>query len=115
MRIILLLDREYAKLIEVDIRLAKADFGDDYVPVEPSYKFRSDFYLNTTLTDTVKEQIQTLEHEDSCDNAEEPLPVMRMDVLGLNHTDIMTKVCIMHILIFKYKLFLTYCLRYKKV
>ncbi|GLV40129.1 uncharacterized protein CBL_03723 [Carabus blaptoides fortunei] len=85
-------DREYAKLIEVDIRLAKADFGDDYVPVEPSYKFRSNFYLNTTLPETVKEQIQALEGDDSCDNIEESLPSMRMDVLGLNHTDIMTKV-----------------------
>lgn len=84
-------DREFAKLMEVDLRLARADFGEDYVPVEPSYKLKSQLCLNAPLSQHVKEKIESIE-KDATDFHEPPLPPMRMDVLGLNHAVIMHRI-----------------------
>lgn len=35
--------------MEIDLRLARADFGDDYVPIEPTAKLKSQLQLYTKL------------------------------------------------------------------
>lgn len=84
-------DKYYAKLAEVDIQLAKADFGEDYVPVNPSYRLKSEFSLTSKLPDDVIAKIEDLD-DGYEDFEEEPLPQMRHDVFGLNHSHIMNKV-----------------------
>ncbi|XP_069675681.1 putative ribosome-binding factor A, mitochondrial isoform X2 [Periplaneta americana] len=78
-RIEFIKDKQYAKLVEVDRILATADFGEDYVPVNAGYSFT----LNTKLPSEIEHHSEV---------PERPLPPMRMDVLGLKHDEIMTKV-----------------------
>ncbi|XP_055679649.1 putative ribosome-binding factor A, mitochondrial [Lutzomyia longipalpis] len=74
-RISFIKDLNYAKFQDVDRLLAKADFGEDYVP----------FYMRQ------KEDIAV----DRMQNefvAPDALPEMRQDVFGLNHEEIMRKI-----------------------
>lgn len=87
------LDKGYAKLVEVEIRLAKADFGEDYFPVKPSRKLKSDFHLTTSLSATLRERIKIVEVEnEDIDEYCEEIPPMRKDVFGLDHEDVLFRV-----------------------
>lgn len=76
--------------MEVDLRLAKADFGEDHVPLDPSYLFKSIVSVKEKIPQHLKDKIEAIEEIDDYD--ELPLPPMRNDILGLNHATIMQKV-----------------------
>lgn len=78
--------------MEVDLRLAKADFGEDHVPIEPSYLFKSVLSVKETIPQHIKEKIRVMESEEVEDIEDLPLPPMRNDILGLNHSVMMHKV-----------------------
>lgn len=81
--------------MEVDLCLAKADFGEDYIPMDSSYKLKSELSISIQLPSHLKEKIEALDSENNEDTIEEiSLPPMRMDLLGLNHAIIMHKVTI---------------------
>lgn len=88
-------DKQYIRFVEVDRLLAKADFGEDFVPSDPTLRLRTTPVLNVKLPETVWSDIAELEgdvDEEELWSAEEPLPEMRNDVLGLDHARIMAKV-----------------------
>ncbi|EFA06539.1 putative ribosome-binding factor A, mitochondrial [Tribolium castaneum] len=86
-------DKHHAKIAELDIRLAKADFGDDHVPTEMAAKLKSQLELFTSLPSNVKEQLQNVENE-LLDEIieEEELPPMPQDVLGLDRSQILNRI-----------------------
>lgn len=43
-----------AKVMEVEMQLAKADFGEEYTPVDRSYLLKSEFMLNSKLDVHIK-------------------------------------------------------------
>ncbi|XP_067002572.2 putative ribosome-binding factor A, mitochondrial [Anabrus simplex] len=83
-------DKQYAIIAEVDHLLGKADFGDEYEPLDPASYLKSEFTLSGSVLPHVQDQINQCTDEE---NDEEPLPPMRMDVLGLDHAEIMNKIC----------------------
>lgn len=48
------LDKEYAKLIELDARLSQADFGEDYVPVKMETKLKTQLEIYSPIPPDVK-------------------------------------------------------------
>lgn len=66
-------DKHYAKSVEVETLLSRADFGDDYVPSTPSQMIKNDLSCNTLQPDNV-------------------LPEMTHSILGLNQAEIMNRV-----------------------
>lgn len=78
--------------MEVDLRLAKADFGEDHVPVDPSYLFKSLPVIKDTIPQHIKDKIQEIENLQPEETMPEELPPMRNDILGLNHSIIMNRV-----------------------
>lgn len=66
-------DRFYAKAAEVDMLLAKADFGDDFVPSTSGNMIRQDLSGNITQSD-------------------DELPEMTHTIMGLNHAEIMNHI-----------------------
>lgn len=50
----LALDKNYCKIAEVQERLNRADFGEDYEKPDFSEQFKSEFELLTSLDSTVK-------------------------------------------------------------
>ncbi|KAK5648959.1 hypothetical protein RI129_003851 [Pyrocoelia pectoralis] len=80
-------DKQSARLALVDKLLAKADYGDDYVPVDLTAKVKTELQLNTTLDPYIKLKIEKL--EDTVANGEyDDLPPMPNNVFGLNHAKI---------------------------
>ncbi|XP_063238490.1 putative ribosome-binding factor A, mitochondrial isoform X3 [Bacillus rossius redtenbacheri] len=71
-------DRQFTKLLDVDHLLTQADYGDDYVPVHPHYHYNANFIQNAEFSPSP--------------STDKPLPPMRMDVLGLDHAIILTKI-----------------------
>lgn len=90
-RIYFIKDKYYSKAAEVDLLLAKADFGEDFVPTDPTLFMKSDLQLQMKLPGDLREKI--LEIEENLDEIdEEELPEMRHDVLGIDHSMIMKKI-----------------------
>jgi len=90
-RIFFLKDKFYSKAAEVDVLLAKADFGEDFVPTDPTLFMKSQLRLQMKLPEDVREKIQEIEENlDEID--EDELPEMRHDVLGIDHSMIMKKI-----------------------
>jgi hypothetical protein len=87
-------DRHYSKAAEVDNLLKCADFGEDFEPTDPTLFMKSKLELQMKLTDNVRTKIFEIENslEDDDFLEEEELPVMRHDVLGLDHLLIMKRV-----------------------
>jgi ribosome-binding factor A len=87
-------DKQYAKFAEVDSLLAKADFGDDYTPTDPSYRLKSDFQLEYQLSSATRFQIETMDNDLDVPQTshEEPMPVMQHNVLGLDRDLIMKRI-----------------------
>lgn len=65
-------DKHYAKSVEVEMLLKRADFGDDYVPSSPAQMIRNDLSCNI--------------------QSDTELPEMTHNILGLNHTEIMNRI-----------------------
>jgi hypothetical protein len=87
-------DKVYSKAAEVDILLAKADYGEDFVPSDPTLFQKSDPRLEVKLSDGLRSKILELERNTPLDeDDDEPdLPEMRHDVMGLDHSMIMKKI-----------------------
>lgn len=92
-RIYFVRDRAYSKGAIVDILLAKADYGEDFVPTDPTLFHKTDPQLEMKLSDELKSKIYELEQSLQDEEIyEEELPEMRHDVLGLDHSMIMKKI-----------------------
>lgn len=88
-------DKQYIREIEIDRRLAIADFGEDFVPTDPTLKLKSTPVFNLKLPSEVWSDIKKLEleiPEPEPEIIEEELPEMRNDVYGLDQTRIMATV-----------------------
>ena len=86
-------DRYYSKAAEVDVLLSKADFGEDFVPTDPTLFMKSKLELQMKLPEDLKYQIKEIEQNlNEEDFEEEELPEMRNDVLGIDHSLIMKKI-----------------------
>jgi len=72
-------DKQYAKIVEVDIILDKADFGDDFIPHDTRHLIRSELSGDLSSSEVLVEN-------------EEILPEIRHDVFGLNQKDIMDRI-----------------------
>lgn len=88
-------DKHYSKAAEIDILLRRADYGEDFVPTDPTLFMKSDPQLIMKLSDDEKSRIyeieQNLDEEEELMQDEE-LPPMRHDVLGIDHSLIMKKI-----------------------
>ncbi|KAJ8717166.1 hypothetical protein PYW08_005565 [Mythimna loreyi] len=87
--IVFVKDKHEANLVDLDRRLAIADYGEDYIPTDMGHLMKSEFTLNTKLSPEVKAKIKKLEEESPL--FEEPLPEMTNDVFGLDHSKIMNR------------------------
>lgn len=54
MKFLLLLDKKYSRILEVDLKLATADFGEDFVPAGPTVKLKAKLELYSSLPTSVK-------------------------------------------------------------
>ncbi|PZC83766.1 hypothetical protein B5X24_HaOG206923 [Helicoverpa armigera] len=87
--IVFVKDKQETHLIDLDRRLALADYGEDYVPTDMGHMLKSEFVLNTKLSPEVKAKIKKL--EDDLPIFEEPIPEMTHNVYGLDHSKIMSR------------------------
>lgn len=87
-------DRSYAKLIEIDTILKTCSFSDqDYIKYDIGVQTRNELnleYCEYNNRDEINNYID--DDNDDDDVKEEILPIMRHDVLGLNHKEIMDKI-----------------------
>ncbi|XP_071443903.1 uncharacterized protein [Hetaerina americana] len=81
-------DKSLNKVAEVDALLAVSDFGDDFVPTDPSYYLLSNLTLSTKLPQHLEEKILSL----NGDYPDMPVPSMQSDALGIDHDGIMQKI-----------------------
>lgn len=82
-------DKQEAHLVDLDRRLAMADYGEDYVPTDYGQLLKSEFTLNTKLSPELKAKIKQL--EDDLPVFEDPLPEMTHSIFGLDHAKIMSR------------------------
>ncbi|XP_048483754.1 putative ribosome-binding factor A, mitochondrial [Plutella xylostella] len=87
--IVFVKDRLEAQIVDLDRRLARADFGEDYAPTELGHLLKTDFTLATKLSPEMKAKIKQLEDEMPIE--EEPIPEMTHNVFGLEHDKIMNR------------------------
>ncbi|KAK4878078.1 hypothetical protein RN001_010584 [Aquatica leii] len=83
-------DKQYARLVELDRVLSKADYGEDYEPIDLSARLKTQLELNTNLAPDVIKRIHELESETNNNYVE--IPPMRNDVFGLNYSHIMENI-----------------------
>ncbi len=84
-------DKWYSKAAEVDNLLKKADFGEEFVPTDPTLFMTSVPELEIKLPPEIKAKIVELESSTD-DYYEQELPEMRNDVLGVDHSEIMKRI-----------------------
>ncbi|XP_063540257.1 putative ribosome-binding factor A, mitochondrial [Cydia strobilella] len=82
-------DRQEAQLVDLDRRLASADYGEDYEPTDLGHLLRTEFILNTKLSPEMKAKIKQV--EDQLPIEEEIIPEMTNNVYGLDHAKIMSR------------------------
>ncbi|CAH0695802.1 unnamed protein product [Spodoptera exigua] len=87
--IVFVKDKQEAHLVDLDRRLAIADYGEDYAPSDIGQLLKSEFTLNTKLSPEVKAKIKQLEND--LPVYEEPLPEMTHSIFGLDHAKIMSR------------------------
>ncbi|CAH0551727.1 unnamed protein product [Brassicogethes aeneus] len=85
-------DKKYSEIVELDNRLSKADFGEDYTPTEPYIILKSQFELFTQLDKDTKIKIEKIDNEIDDSEWEEQLPNMPQNVLGLDHSVILDRI-----------------------
>ncbi|GJQ82645.1 hypothetical protein Trydic_g19663 [Trypoxylus dichotomus] len=85
-------DKEYARMVEVDSKLAYADFGEDHEQSDATIKYKSYLELTKSLDPELKERILLLEESTKNEIGTEDIPEMPQNVLGLNHADIMERI-----------------------
>lgn len=84
-------DKSLAMSAKVDYLIRRADFGEDFVPTDPTLFIRNETKLETKLSDEVKRKIRELDQEKN-DEGFEVIPQMRHDIYGLDHDRIMKSV-----------------------
>ncbi|CAG9564113.1 unnamed protein product [Danaus chrysippus] len=87
--IVFVKDRQESQTVDLDRRLAIADYGEDYTPTEIGHLLRTDFTLNTKLSPEVKAKIKQL--EEKIYDSEDPIPEMTHNVYGLDHAKILNR------------------------
>ncbi|XP_068620313.1 putative ribosome-binding factor A, mitochondrial [Battus philenor] len=87
--IVFVKDKQEAHIINLDHRLAEADYGEDYTPTEIGHLMKSEFTLDTKLSPEMKAKIAQL--EDDLPIFEDPIPEMTHNVYGLDHALIMNR------------------------
>lgn len=94
-RIYFVKDKYYSKAAEVDTLLTRADFGADFEPTDPTLFMKAKLEIQMKLPEDVRKRIYEAENEflDE-DVAEDELPEMRHDVLGVDHSYIMKKITV---------------------
>lgn len=88
-------DKQYSKTAEVERLLQIADFGEEHVPSSDGSYLRSEFSEENTLNQRKEKKgvvKDDLLNEKAYPDDDLNLPVMRMDVLGLDHSAIMKKI-----------------------
>ena len=90
-RIFFVKDKFFSKAVEVDALLKRADFGDDFVPTDPTIFIKTTAQLQMQLSDDMKRQIYEIDDFEEVE--EDELPEMN-DVMGLDHSAIMNKIAI---------------------
>lgn len=87
--IVFVKDKQEAQLVDLDRRLAIAEYGDDFVPTEIGHLLKNEFTLNTKLSQEMKAKIKQMEQQEPI--TEEPIPEMTHNVYGLDHQKIMNR------------------------
>ncbi|KAJ8949277.1 hypothetical protein NQ318_022792 [Aromia moschata] len=85
-------DKNYALLVELDNRLAIADFGEGHTPPCPADKYKTELEVSVPLAKDIKEKLKELETQETEEFDDLPLPLMPQNVLGLPHADILRRV-----------------------
>lgn len=83
-------DKALTKSTEVDALIKKADYGEDFVPTDPTIFLRSNPKLEYRLSEETRRKIHALNQ--SNDEIDEVLPPMRHDIYGLDHYEIMKSI-----------------------
>lgn len=89
-------DRQFAKSSIIDSLLIKADFGEEFVPSDPTFFMKPETQLEMKLPDELRQKIRELDSIDDSEGVEEEEekvevehPPMRNDIFGLDHARIM--------------------------
>jgi cell fate (sporulation/competence/biofilm development) regulator YlbF (YheA/YmcA/DUF963 family) len=84
-------DRVHMKTAEIDAVLKHADFGEDFVPNDPTLFLKTEPKLEMKIPEDDKLKLMELESIESQEN-ENTLPPMRHDTFGLDHAKMMNKI-----------------------
>ena len=79
-------DKSHISSSEIDSLLKTADFGEDFVPTNPTLFIKTEPTLEYNLSDEMRKKIRELDaHNEEEEEVSEEAPVMRNDVFGLDH------------------------------
>ncbi|XP_028029385.1 putative ribosome-binding factor A, mitochondrial isoform X2 [Bombyx mandarina] len=87
--IVFVKDMHEARILDLDNRLLKADFGENYTPTDPGHLLKTEFTLDTKISPDIKAKIRQLEIEEP--SQESPIPEMTHTIYGLDHAKIMMR------------------------
>ncbi|CAH0764336.1 unnamed protein product [Diatraea saccharalis] len=82
-------DKQEANVVELDRILSVADYGDDYEQTQIGHLLKTEFTLNTRLSEEMKAKIKQLEAEIPLED--DPVPEMTHNVYGLDHDKILSR------------------------
>ncbi|XP_057664171.1 uncharacterized protein LOC130898716 [Diorhabda carinulata] len=86
-------DKHYANLVELNKKLAIADYGDEGPSnIDPAAHLLSEFELALPIDNNLKEELAKLDEESNSEINDPELPVMTHCVFNLNHADIMNNI-----------------------
>lgn len=89
-------DRQHVKSTVIDSLLLNADFGEEFVPTDPTLFMKSETQLEMKLPDELRQKIRELDTAtddvEHADVEKEEYPTMRNDIFGLDHARIMGSV-----------------------
>ncbi|GBP62565.1 Putative ribosome-binding factor A, mitochondrial [Eumeta japonica] len=85
-------DKLASDVVELDKRLAIADFGEDYTPTKISHVLKSEFVTSTKLSPEIKAKIKRLEESDV--STDDPIPELTNTIYGLDHDKITKRLLI---------------------
>lgn len=86
-------DKEYFKVLEVEKKLAVADFGEDHISTDLADELKTEPELWTVLDSEFKSKIEKLDAEEEDSEIDStPPPKMPQNVLGLDHAQILSHI-----------------------
>lgn len=83
-------DKNHTQIMELDKRLAEADYGVDYEPLSVS-RLKHQLELYCPLEENIKNQLEIIEDDNKEEELDVEYPEMPQNVLGLDHANIMKK------------------------